>query len=103
MALSNDKKKHLRQIGHSLKPVLTIGENGLSDSVLGELNRALDDHELIKVKLRTDDKAAMRAALLKAGNAELVQAIGNVALVYRAAQKPDPKLSNILRNAGLKK
>ena len=103
MALSNDKKKHLRQIGHLLKPVLTIGENGLSDTVLGELNRALEDHELIKVKLRTDDKDSMRAELLKAGNAELVQAIGSTALVYRPAKKPDPKLSNILRHAMLKK
>ncbi|MBT8149098.1 MAG: ribosome assembly RNA-binding protein YhbY [Pseudomonadales bacterium] len=98
MTLSNDKKKHLRQIGHALKPVLTVGDNGLSDNVLSELDRALEDHELIKVKLRSDDKAALIKQLIAKSGAELVQSIGHVALVYRPAKKPDPKLSNLLRH-----
>ena len=56
MAISNSEKKSLRQLGHSLKPVVTVGDKGLSDNVLGELKRALDDHELIKVKLRTEER-----------------------------------------------
>ena len=97
MALSNEKKKFLRQRGHSLKPVVTIGEKGLSETVLAELNRALDDHELIKVKLRVTDKKAMQIAACTASNAELVQSMGNTILIYREAAKQNPKLSNLLR------
>ena len=95
--LSNEKKKHLRKIGHELKPVITIGDNGLSETVVNELNRALDDHELIKVKLRVDDKAAMKEEICAASHALLVQSIGNILLLFRAAKKPNPKLSNLLR------
>lgn len=100
MALSNAEKKSFRQLGHALKPVVTVGDRGLSDSVLGELSRALDDHELIKVKLRTeerDDKKALIDALCEQCNVELVQAIGNIVLVYRKAAKQNAKLSNVLR------
>ena len=51
MPISADRKKSLRTIGHKLNPIVTIAGNGLSEGVLLELNRALDDHELIKVKL----------------------------------------------------
>lgn len=95
--LSNERKKAMRQIGHQLKPVVTIGDNGLSESVLAELDRALEDHELIKVKLRVEDKKLAREALLAHCGAQLVQGVGNVALIFRAAKKPDPKLSNLLR------
>ena len=98
MTLSNDRKKHLRQIGHDLKPVLTIGDKGLTATVLSELHRALEDHELIKIKMRVDDKSATRTEVLAASHAELVQAIGGILLIYRAAKKPDPKLSNLLRS-----
>ena len=43
--------KQLRAIGHNLRPVVTVAGKGLSDTVLAELERALNDHELIKVKL----------------------------------------------------
>ncbi|MGB5325009.1 MAG: ribosome assembly RNA-binding protein YhbY [Pseudomonadales bacterium] len=95
--LSSERKRAMRQIGHQLKPVVTIGDNGLSESVLVELDRALEDHELIKVKLRVDDTRLIREAVLAHCNATLVQAVGNVVLVYRAAKEPDPKLSNLLR------
>ena len=52
MAISAEQKKAMRSIGHNLNPVVTIAGNGLSENVLEELNRALDDHELIKVKDR---------------------------------------------------
>ncbi len=68
-----------------------------------ELNRALNDHELIKIKLSCGDREAKKALTLKLCEdcgCELVQAIGNVALVFRAAAKPNPRLSNILRANG---
>ena len=51
MPLSTALKKQYRTIGHNLNPIVTIAGNGLSEPVLAELDRALDDHELIKVKL----------------------------------------------------
>jgi len=51
MPISPARKKQFRTLGHKLNPIVTIAGNGLSENVLLELNRALDDHELIKVKL----------------------------------------------------
>ena len=76
----------LRARGHALKPVVRLGQAGLSDAVTDELARALDDHELVKVKLAAEGKAACDAqadALAKACGAALVQRIGHVALLYR--------------------
>ena len=100
MALVNTQKKHFRTIGHKLNPVVSIAENGLSESVMGELERALEDHELIKVKVSTGDKAAKKSVIEEictACNAELVQSIGHTALIYRPAKEANPKLSNVLR------
>lgn len=100
MPLSAEKRKQFRTLGHNLKPVVTVAGNGLSEGVLGELERALDDHELIKVKLalaEREDRAEVLETLKRLPNTELVQAIGKVALLYRPAKKPNPKLSNLLR------
>jgi RNA-binding protein len=100
MPISSDRKKQFRSIGHKLNPIVTIAGNGLSDGVLLELNRALDDHELIKVKLSIedrDDRKAMTAQLQALPNIELVQEIGKVVLLYRGNKKADPKLSNLHR------
>lgn len=98
--LSQEQKKQFRKIGHQLKPVVTISDNGFSEGVWTELERALEDHELIKVKcnfLDRDDKAAVIEAICDRTGAVTAQTIGKVALLYRPAKKPNPKLSNILR------
>ncbi|NNC55321.1 MAG: YhbY family RNA-binding protein, partial [Pseudomonadales bacterium] len=77
--MSNEQRRGMRQIGHMLKPVVTVGDNGLSDTVLAELERALDDHELIKIKFRVDDRKATLNAVLEKSGAQLVQSIGNIA------------------------
>lgn len=100
MSLSQDQKKHLRTIGHQLKPVVTIGDKGLSQSVLEEIERALNDHELIKVKVVTEDredKKAIIAQLVTQTGVILVQTIGHNALILRNVDKPNPKLSNLKR------
>lgn len=100
MTFNQEKIKQLRTIGHQLKPIVTIGDNGLSDSVLEELNRALNDHELIKIKLAVDDREARQAVLtdlVAQSRAVLVQQIGKVALICRLAKKANPKLSNLHR------
>ena len=100
-AISQSQKKYFRQIGHQLHPVVTVGNNGLSENVLKELEGRLNDHELIKVKINADDreqKAQLTGEIVEATAALVVQAIGHVLLLYRPAEKPDPKLSNLLRN-----
>ena len=54
MSLKASQKKNLRGQAHHLKPTVIVADKGLSDSVIAEINRALNDHELIKVKLRGD-------------------------------------------------
>lgn len=98
------QQKRFRAIGHQLNPIVTIGGNGFSETVVNELHRALGDHELIKVKIHADDRedrAATVAELTKVTGSELIQRIGNVALIYKAAAKPQPGLSNILRSGVL--
>ncbi len=100
MPLSQQEKKRLRTIGHHLKPVLILGGQGLTEGFGEELEARLADHELIKVKVNAEsreDRSAIIEALCEQSGAQLVQRIGNIALLYRPAEKPDPKLSNILR------
>ena len=100
MKLSQDQKKRFRTIGHQLNPIVTIGDKGLSDTVLAEIDRALNDHELIKVKIVTEDredKKALLADMIAATKATLVQSIGHVALILRTVEKPNPHRSNLKR------
>ena len=101
MPLSNADKKRFRQIGHSLNPIITIAEKGLSDNIRLEIDRALKDHELIKIKLvcGKEEKQQLADTICSDFKAECVQSIGHILLLYRATRKPDPKLSNILRAA----
>jgi RNA-binding protein len=84
--LSERQKKHLRGLAHRLKPVIRVGNPGLSESLVRETLRALNDHELIKVKTPAGDRAA-RAALIGELTVRtastLVHRIGNVAVLYR--------------------
>ena len=99
MTLNNRQKKQYRAIGHQLSPVVTVSSKGVTEAVLAELDRALGDHELVKIKIaleREERKQALATLVEKLG-AETVQAIGNRALLYRPAKKPDPRLSNLLR------
>ncbi|SFH61530.1 ribosome assembly RNA-binding protein YhbY [Modicisalibacter xianhensis] len=100
MSLSQAQKKAFRSIGHHLNPVVTVSENGLSEGVMAELDRALSDHELIKIKLAVGDREIRRQAideLAADARAEVVQVIGKMALLYRRNPKANPKLSNVKR------
>ena len=101
MPLSNSSKKQLRAIGHNLKPIVTIAQKGLTDNIKNEIDRALRDHELIKIKLLAadrDEKQTLGDTICKEFDAECVQSIGHVMLLYRRAKKQDPRLSNLKRN-----
>jgi len=100
MALTNDQKKRFRKLAHHLKPVVLVSENGLSEGVMNELERALEDHELIKIRVNVmerEDKVAIIEELCKLTRAELAQVIGKMAVLYRPAKKQNPKLSNLVR------
>ena len=90
MALSEKQLKFLRGKAHPLKPVILIGKTGLSAAVAAETERALHDHELIKVRVRTADREArdaLLAQLTQQTQSELVTRIGHVAVLYRAHPK----------------
>ena len=89
MNISSTQKKHFRKIGHQLKPIIMIGDKGLSDAIIKEVNRALEDHELIKIKTSGGDRDAkneIKAKILESSDAQLIQAIGHILLIYRAAR-----------------
>lgn len=86
MSLSERQRKYLRGLGHSLNPVLLVGSAGMTPAVIAEANRALHDHELIKVRFRgaeRDERDAGLAQLATATESILVQRIGHTALYYK--------------------
>lgn len=86
MSLSPKTKQQLKARAHKLKPVIMIGNNGLSAAVNKEIDRALQDHELIKIRILSNDREIRRelfAQLCEANQAELVQMIGNIGVIYR--------------------
>ena len=98
---SSKELRQLRAQAHSLKPVVTIAGKGLAPSVLEELDRALNDHELIKVKVAVGDReqrGAMIGELCAQTNAYLVQRVGNIATVLRTNPEADPRKSNLHRS-----
>ena len=81
----------LRGIAHKLNAVVMIGNNGLSESVLNEINANLNAHELVKIKVQSDDRALrvqMYVDICKTLNAIAVHHIGKQLVVYRKANKP---------------
>ena len=95
MALNIRQKKFLRQQAHARKPVVTVGNPGLSTAVLAEIRNALRTHELLKIKLppgEREARAALLAQICRATEAEPVQLIGRVAIVYRPSDKPKIQL-----------
>ena len=94
MQLTEKQRRHLRGLAHPLKPVILIGNAGVSPGVIAETDRALRDHELIKVRLpgleRTERDAAL-AELARLTDSAMVTRIGHVAVLYR----PHPELPRI--------
>lgn len=80
------QKKQLKARGHFLKSIVATGQLGLSANVLAAIDLALTDHELIKIRLNSDDRAdrnTQAAQICSVTGAELVQLIGKIAIVYR--------------------
>jgi RNA-binding protein len=90
MNLSNKQKQYLKGLSHTLKPVVQLGNNGLTEGVLAEIENALSFHELIKVKVPSDDKQEKQLimdAIVGETKAIQVQAIGHVLVLYRPSEE----------------
>ena len=99
--MDNQTRRQLKEIAHHLQPVVTIGDAGVSAAVITETERALKDHELIKVKIHAEDREdrkLMGEALATACAAELVQKIGKVIVLFRRNPEANPNLSNLARS-----
>lgn len=91
MSLSQKQIRHLRSLAHHLKPVVWVGQHGLRDSVIEEINQALESHELIKVKIVAEkaERVAMIEQITTATQSIGVQHIGQIAVLFRRnLQKP---------------
>lgn len=90
MNLSNKQKQHLKGLANPLKPVVMLGNNGLTEGVLAEIEQALAHHELIKIKVATEDretKALIVEAIVRETGAANVQVIGHTLVLYRPAKE----------------
>jgi len=88
MKLNTKQIAHLRGLAHSLSPVVMIGNNGLTDNVLKEIELNLNAHELIKIQVAGDDRDARKliyAEICEKSNATPVHHIGKQLVVYRAS------------------
>lgn len=95
LTLSTEQRKFLKALAHDLKPVVMIGNQGLSEAVVKEAERSIAAHELIKVRVlgdNRDEREAYLAQLCEALKAAPVQHIGKLLLVYRPAEKPKIQL-----------
>jgi RNA-binding protein len=95
MQLTEKQRRHLKGLAHPLKPVILMGNAGLTDAVVAETQRALADHELIKVRLpgmEREQRDAALADLARRTDSVMVTRIGHVAVLFR----PREKLSRIV-------
>jgi len=90
MPLSQKQTRHLKGLAHHLKPVVIVGQGGLHEGVLGEIDNALTHHELIKVKIAAGERPAWQRVwgeIASSSRAELILSIGSIAVFYRANPK----------------
>ncbi|HKJ16772.1 MAG TPA: ribosome assembly RNA-binding protein YhbY [Xanthomonadales bacterium] len=89
MALNNRQIRYLRGLTHKLNPIVMVGDKGLSENIFNEIETALDHHELIKVRIRTDreNRREWMAQIAEKSKAEQVHSIGQVVCFYRRNPK----------------
>ncbi|OIN07601.1 ribosome assembly RNA-binding protein YhbY [Oceanisphaera psychrotolerans] len=90
MTLTNKQRQYLKGLAHSLKPVVLLGQHGLTEGVLAEIDLALNFHELIKVKVAAEDrevKSLIMDAIVRESGAVKVQTIGHMLTLYRASEQ----------------
>lgn len=88
--LDGGKRRRLKELAHGLEPLIKIGKNGITDGAIGNIDRALGYHELIKVKFlgHRAEKKELSMEIAERTSSDLVDLIGNTAILYR--ENPDP-------------
>ena len=83
--LNGSQKRDLKAKAHHLQPVIIVGKKGVTDEILAAIDKALNDHELIKVKFIEfkEEKKELSSHITNSLNANLVDIIGNIAIYYR--------------------
>lgn len=95
MELTESQKKKLRGLSHHLKPVVMLGSAGLTESVMNEVINSLEHHELIKIKVTTEDRHsrdAMIESICGRSGATLIQRVGSMATLFKRNPQ-DTKIS----------
>jgi len=90
MPINSKQRKLLKAQAHHLKPVIRIGQHGVSEGVIAETHLALDTHELIKVQIQQGERADRQTAietLCQKTTSELVHSIGKVFILYRQSNQ----------------
>ncbi|MBD3754020.1 MAG: ribosome assembly RNA-binding protein YhbY [Gammaproteobacteria bacterium] len=93
--LSINQKKYLRGIAHGLNPIIIIGANGVTESLMAELDSTLSHHELLKIKIASaerEDRKEMIDYVVKETGALLVQSIGKTFVIYRQNEETNVPL-----------
>lgn len=93
--LTGKQKRHLRGLGHDLKPIVMVGKNEINAALTAETGAALAVHELIKVKVLEScemDRHEVAEKLAEAADAEVAQILGRTILLYRQGEEPEIKL-----------
>ena len=91
--LTARERAHLKARAHALEPSVQIGQGGVTDTVVAEVDRALTAHELIKIKILGDDREereAVSAAVCERTNASFVQRVGKVTVLWRPNDEKPP-------------
>ena len=98
MPLTGKQRRHLRGLGHHLEPVVIVGQSGVTDGVISAVEQALNDHELIKVKINEGPDGRHEGAdrLAEATGAELAQLLGRTALLFKK-RKDKSRFEDILK------
>jgi len=98
LKLDKSQNRHLKALAHPLKPVVLIGQKGLTESVLEEIERALYDHELIKIKLAAlrEERQQLADSIADKTHSHVVAITGGVAIIFkRNSKKPKVDLKGI--------
>ena len=95
MNVTNKQKQFLKGLAHNLKPVVQLGANGFTEGVLAEIDNALAHHELIKVKVPTDDREEKHLiidAIVRETSSVKLQVIGHTVILYKMSDEPKIQL-----------
>lgn len=97
MELTSKQRKILEKAAHDLQPVVIVGGAGMTEGVIQMADKALADHELIKVKFNEykEEKQELTTELSEKTNSTLVRIIGNVAILFREAEKEEDRKFNL--------